>query len=310
MKYYTFPDTDLKISQMTLGTWVFGGKFWGGANERDCEDAVRCALEMGIHCIDTAPIYGNGVSEKIVGRALKGIRDRAVIATKCGLTAGGSGIAHNLKPESIRREVEDSLRRLQTDVIDLYQCHWPDQNTPIEETMRELYRLKEEGKIRYIGLSNFGRDLFEQALALGPVISSQNQYSLVERDIEKDLLPFLKERRVGLLAYGPLAGGILTGKYKTRPQFQGVDARTFFYQNYEGDAFEAMRQLLARLRRLERPLNQLAINWVRAQGGVASVLVGCRNPRQVEDNIAAWQWELDAEELRTIEDILGQKTHG
>lgn len=296
----------LPISAITLGTWVFGGKFWGGVNERECIDAVLFAVENDINCIDTAPIYGSGKSEIIVGKALqklKAKRDRLIIATKCGLTIKGPKILHDLSPESVQRELELSLKRLQTDYIDLYQCHWPDENIPIEKTLETLQKFQREGKIRHIGLSNYSVDLFQKACRQTSIATSQNQYSLLDRLVEKDLLPFLKENFIGLLAYGPLAGGILTGKYKKAPHFQSKDVRQFFYKYYEGEAFKNTERLVSRLKEFERPLNQLAINWVRQRPGVQSVIVGCRNPRQVEQNVQALKWDLSKEELEKIETI-------
>jgi len=305
MQYTTIANTDLKVSALCLGTWVFGGDFWGGAKERDCIDAVLCAIDHGINFIDTAPIYGNGVSEETVGKALKGKRDKVVLATKCGLTRTNEevGVLNDLSPQAIRREIEDSLRRLNTDYVDLYQCHWPDEKVPVEQTMTELLRLKEEGKIKHIGVSNYGADLLQQAMKVAPIVTSQDQYSLLDRSIEDKLLPFLNKHSIGLLAYGPLAGGILTGKYKQEPQFPKADARTFLYQYYEGAAFKKTQNFLQDLKKIGRPLNQIAINWVRQQPGVASVIVGCRNPKQVEDNIAAIDWDSSEQELRQLQGI-------
>lgn len=293
------------LPSLCLGTWVFGGRHWGGANEAHCLEAVHCALDHGLNFIDTSPVYGYGVSESIVGKAIAGRRDRFILATKCGLILKDRQVIHQLTVDSIRRECEESLRRLGTDCIDLYQCHWPDPRTPIEETMEGMLALKSEGKIRLIGLSNHPKELFGRALKVCPeIVTSQNQYSLLDRGIEEELLSFLKEKSVGVLAYGPLSGGILTGKYKEEPRFADKDARGFLYKHYSGESFQRALDVLKKLRTLNRPLNQIAINWVRQQPGVTSVLVGCRNADQVKANVKALQWMLTEDELAFIRGIL------
>jgi aryl-alcohol dehydrogenase-like predicted oxidoreductase len=303
MNYKTIPNTDLKISSIALGTWVFGGDMWGGAKESDCMDAVSAAVDHGINLIDTAPIYGYGLAEDIVGRAIKGRRDKFLIATKCGLVGRGKNITNNLTPSSIKREVEESLRRLQIDAIDIYQCHWPDPRTPIEQTLKAMCKLKEQGKIKHIGVSNFDADLLREAVGFTQIVTLQNQYSLLERSIEESILPLTREKGVGVISYGPLAGGILSGKYNVQPGFKGMDARSFFYKYYQGQEFVKTKALLETLKGFGRPLNQIAINWVRQQKGVTSVIVGCRNARQVRQNVLSAAWELSEEQLQKIRTI-------
>lgn len=304
MIIHKIPNTDLNISSITLGTWVFGGDMWQGSKEEDCVETVLAALDYGINTIDTAPIYGYGISEKIVGKAIKGKRDKVVLATKCGLIGKGKNIKTNLSASSINREVEDSLRRLQTDYIDIYQCHWPDSETPIEETFDCLNKLKEAGKIRHIGVSNFSKDLLAQSIPKAHIVTLQNQYSLLERSLENEILPFCKEKGVGLITYGPLAGGILSGKYLTQPKFKGFDARNFFYKYYEGNAFNKTKKFLEYLSKIKKPLNQIAINWIRQQEGITSVIVGCRNKEQVKQNASAADWDLSEADLERIESAL------
>lgn len=297
MEYKNIPGTDLNVSVLGLGTWVFGGEMWGGAQEKDAAAAVHAALAHGINLIDTAPVYGHGKSEEIVGMAIKGRRDQVVLATKCGLVSKGKGIVSDLSSPSIQKEIEESLKRLQTDYIDLYQCHWPDPATPIEETMEALNRLKEQGKIRHIGVSNFDLDLLKKAKALAPVVSLQSQFSLLERTLEGEMIPYCRENRVGILAYGVLGGGILTGKYQSPTRFKGGDARNFFYKYYEGEGFQKVQTLLARMKTIGRPLNQAALNWARQHEGITTALAGCRTAKQVEDNVAALEWELEQNRL-------------
>lgn len=301
MQYTRIQNTDLKVSAVALGTWVFGSDFWGGSSERDCADAVAAAYDWGVNLIDTAPFYGYGLAERIVGRAIKGKRAHFVIATKCGLVGRGKAVQHDLSPESIRAELEDSLARLQVDCVDLYQCHWPDPETPIETTLEAMVKLKEQGKIRHIGVSNFGVDLLKRAVDYTSIATLQSQYSLLERSLEKEVLPFIRQKGVGLLAYGPLAGGILTGKYTEEPRFKGADARDFFYKFYHGEAFARAQRILAALKSAGKPLNQAAVNWVRQQEGVAAVIVGCRDAKQVEQNALAANWDFNREQLAALE---------
>lgn len=301
MKYTTLPTTDLTISSIGLGTWVFGSSHWSGAEKQDCIYAAQAAIDNGVNFIDTAPIYGDGQSEEIIGEVLKSIPKRVIVATKCGLIKNGKKISINLSPESIQGEIEASLRRLQTDCIDLYQCHWPDPNTPIEKTMSTLLQLQLQGKIRYIGVSNFGLDLLKQALLFAPIVSLQVQYSLLDRSIEKDVIPFCREKQIGILAYGPLGGGILSGKYQEQPNFDRSDARNFFYQFYQGKRFEEVQAILEKLKEMKQPLNQIAINYLRQKEGITSVLVGCRNRKQALLNIQSADWDLSPEQLDFIE---------
>ena len=304
MKYFQIQDTDLNISAITLGTWVFSGDCWGQVKTSECIDAVAAAIDCGINLIDTAPIYGYGAAEQIIGKAIRGKRDKVLIATKCGLIGKGASIKHNLAPDSIRDEIEESLRRLQIDCIDIYQCHWPDPKIPIEKTLEALCKLQREGKIRHIGVSNFDAQLLKRAAETTKIVTLQNQYSLLEKSIENKVLPMCRELNVGVLTYGPLAGGILSGKYEREPDFKGADARSFFYKCYSGEKFRKVQDALDILKGIGKPLNQVAINWVRQQPGVASVITGCRNPKQVKQNALAIDWDLNEDELKKINEII------
>ena len=288
MQMMRLAQTELDVSKIALGTWVFGDDGWGGCKETDCVSALAAAAQEGINLIDTAPIYGYGRAEERIGKALQGRRKQFVIATKCGLAWQGKKIRVDLSVQNIRREIDESLRRLRTDYIDLYQCHWPDEQTPVEATMATLCRLQQEGKIRYFGVCNFDLARLKECLRISAVVSSQNAYSLLDRAVEDDLLPFLREEKIGFLTYGPLAGGILTGKYQAVPSFPANDVRRFFYKYYQGEKFTTVQKFLMALRELgDFPFNQIAINWVCQQDGVTSVLVGARNAAQVRDNAAA-----------------------
>ncbi|MFT7538712.1 MAG: methylglyoxal reductase [Lysobacterales bacterium] len=309
MDLITLKDTDIKISPLILGTWVFGGDSWSGADDEECMRAISSAIDLGINCIDTAPVYSWGDSERIVGKALKGKRDKVVIATKCGLRKGRGDepIDHDLSPSQILNEIEGSLRRLKTDYIDLYQCHSPDEKVACEDVMATLLKLKDQGKIRAIGVSNYSAKQVGECLESAPIVTCQDQYSLLDRKIEEELIPFTKEKGVGVLAYGVLAGGILTGKYAKPRTFPGNDARNFFYHYYQGDAFDRVVALIERLQVLGRPLSELSINWARQQPGIAGVIVGCRNVEQVERNVKAVSWDLDSNELKRINEELDRE---
>ncbi|MFC1480049.1 aldo/keto reductase [Candidatus Omnitrophota bacterium] len=305
MKYRKIENTDMEISAITLGSWVFGGDCWGEVKDSESVRVVQDAIEKGINFIDTAPIYGSGRSEEIIGRALQHKPGRVMIATKCGLQQKGSSIRPNLSAPFIREEVDASLRRLGVETIDLYQCHWPDPNTSLEETFGELKRLAEEGKIRHIGVSNFGRDLLRRALLVAPIVSNQVQYSLFDRAPEEDLIPFCKEKGISVLSYGSLGGGILTGKYKEPPAFPKGDVRAFFYQYYREPFWSKAKGLVSVLEGIagkhKVPASHVAINWVLTSREVASCIVGCRTPEQLEQNVKAADWELTEDELTKIQ---------
>lgn len=289
------------IPLLGLGGWVFGGHLWGDTKEEDSINTIKAALDFNINFIDTAPVYGNGRSENVIGKAIRKNRGKYLIATKCGLVSQGKAITHNLTPQSIIYECEQSLLRLKTDYIDIYQCHWPDSNTPIEESIQALNRLKEQGKIRFIGFSNYALDQLEQIKNLCDYQFLQYSYSLLARDIEKNILKFSRENEYSLLTYGSLGGGILTGKYVKEPYFKKADVRKFFYQYYKGEIFNQITEFLTQLHKINKPLNQIAINWVRQQRGVSCVLLGCRTPFQLEQNAQALDWNLTEPQIHFIQ---------
>ena len=301
MKYVNLPGTQEKVSVIGLGTWVFGGENWGGADDSACIGAVHEAMALGMNFIDTAPFYTDGKSEQLIGQVIKGKREKVFIATKCGLVRENGRIKHDLSPVSVAREVDLSLSRLGCDVIDLYMCHWPDPGVPVEETMDALLDLRKAKKIRHIGVSNFDVELLKRACAVAPVATLQVQYSLLERGIEDELLPFCRERGIGIIAYGAMGGGVLTGKYTAKhPNFKRSDARKMFYTFYEKERLQKVEKFLEELRSFGRPLNQLALNWVRQQPGVMTALAGCRDVLQVRSNASAADWELSLEDIRNI----------
>lgn len=304
MRFGTLGKSGIKVSAIGTGTWAMGGDFFGAIDEKQCIEAIAASLDAGVNLVDTAPVYGHGHSEELVGKALKGRRQQVVLCTKCGLTAPG----RNLTRKAIRMEVDQSLARLQTDYIDLYQMHWPDPNTPVEESMQAMLDLKKEGKIRAIGVSNFDEELMRRCMAVGQLDTLQPQYSLLDRQVEKSILPFCRQNGIGILSYGSLGAGMLTGKFKTPPQVEGSDKRAGFYPFFKEPLFSQALRLVSVLQEIaqehDKPVAHVAINWVSQQEGMSTALVGCKNPAQAVQNAQAGDWDLSAQELERIDQAL------
>jgi aryl-alcohol dehydrogenase-like predicted oxidoreductase len=291
----------IRASAIGLGTWAIGGWLWGGTDEAAAIAGIRASLDAGVTLIDTAPAYGMGRSEDIVGAAIEGRRDEVVLATKCGLVwhtgkgrhffdQDGKPVHRYLGPDSIRHELEQSLKRLRTDRIDLYITHWQDPTTPIAETMGALMDLKREGKIRTIGASNLSRADLEAYVAAGGLDAIQEQYSMVHRDIERDLLPICVANGIAVLSYSSLALGLLTGKIGPDRQFNGDDLRIA-----DPRFSVANRQKVAAFAEEIEPvatahgatIAQIVIAWTLTQPGIAFSLCGARNPDQARENAVA-----------------------
>jgi methylglyoxal reductase len=317
MEYRSLGASGIEASVVGLGAWAIGGWMWGGADERKSVEAIQTAIDAGINFIDTAPAYGMGLSESVVGKAVAGRRGQVLIATKCGIVwhtdkgtpfvnQNGKQMYRYLGPESIRYEVEQSLKRLNTDHIDLYQTHWQDETTPIEETMRTLLDLKREGKIRAIGVSNATVEQIQAYRRVGPVDSGQEKYSMLDRKLDSEYLPFTLKNNIAVLAYSPLALGLLTGKVGPDREFPADDIR----HNNPRFSVESRKQVLAMLDKM-RPfaekhqltLAQLVIAWTVAQPGLTHALVGARSTHQAEENAAAGAVTLSREELETLNQI-------
>lgn len=308
MHYRMLGSSTLRVSVVSLGTWVFGGDNWGKVDDNESIASIQKAIELGINLIDTAPIYGDGHAEEIVGKAIKGNRDKVFITTKCGLQKRDGTFIHDLSPAAIRKELEHSLSRLNIEHLDIYQCHWPDPQTPIEATLEEMLKMQSEGKINYIGVSNFDLPLLEKALRIAPVVSIQVHYSLLERSVEEGhLLQFCKKKGIGVMTYGSLGGGLLTGKYKNPPTFPKKDARRFFYPFYSEHQWRRYHGFVEAIRKIAQekrtPLVQVALNWLIQQSGVTTALVGARTMEQIEKNVQAIQGELSESDLIQIEEI-------
>lgn len=303
--------TDLNITPLGFGSWAVGGggwQFgWGAQDDRDSIAAINRALDLGINWIDTAAVYGLGHSEEVVGKALEGREDKPYIFTKCSMVWNEKGeISHSLKPGSIRREVENSLRRLKVDVIDLYQIHWPDPETDIEVGWSTLANLKREGKVRYIGVSNFNVEQMKRAMAIAPIDSLQPPYSLIRPEVEEEILPFCGLNDIGVIVYSPMMSGLLSGKM-TRERINSFPADDWRKNNVEFQEPRLYRNLwLAELlksmgRRHGLSAGEMAIAWTLRNPTVTGAIVGGRSPEQVDGIIGAAHLRLSDYEIAEID---------
>jgi methylglyoxal reductase len=309
----------IEASVVGLGTWAIGGWMWGGTDEAESVAAIQTSLDEGVSLIDTAPAYGQGRAEEIVGKAIRGRRDEVVLTTKCGLVwhtqqgdhffdyGDGRPVHRYLGTESIVYEVEQSLRRLGTDHIDHYVTHWQDRTTPVEQTMEALVMLREQGKIRSIGASNVSEDELRAYAATGGLDAIQMEYSMVKRDIETTLLPIAAEHGISTLSYSSLALGLLSGRMGPERTFSGDDQRR------GNPRFSpANRSKVARLMAAITPVAeahaatpaQLVIAWTVHQPGITAALCGARNPGQARENAGAGRISLSADDVRKIDDAV------
>lgn len=311
----------LDLTVLGFGCWsVSGPKVWNTSTDQKSFEAIHKALDIGINFFDVAPVYGFGHAEAILGQALGQKRKDVLIATKCGLLWDNDGNIRNcLKPESIFREIDESLKRLNTDYVDLYQLHWPDPNTSIEDTMEALIKIQESGKIRHIGVSNFSVERTKRAMACTPVVSHQSLYNMLQRNAddyheitleyktEQEILPFCKQTHQAFLAYSPLCQGLLSERSKSGLKFDLKDVRSN-NPELKGEKLKANMQKVEQLRslsyKLGKPLNHLAINWLLYKSEVTCVLLGTSNPKDLEDNAAALDWQLDEVTISEIDAIL------
>ncbi|HWR54227.1 MAG TPA: aldo/keto reductase [Bryobacteraceae bacterium] len=314
MRTRTLGQSGIEASTVAFGAWAIGGWMWGGAEEQESIRAVEAALDCGMTFIDTAPAYGLGLSEEIVGRAVRGRREKAVIATKCGMvwhtTRGTFFLEQDGKPvhrylgrESVIYECEHSLKRLGTDYIDLYQTHWQDLTTPIEETMSALLQLKQEGKIRAIGVSNATPAQVREYLSFGPVDTDQERYSLIDRKQEPEMIPLCIANNIAFLAYSPLANGLLTGRIGPERTFKEGDLRKGskrFGQDNLARVTAAFELLKPIYERHTITPGQLVIAATLAQPGVTHALVGARSRAQVEENVKAAEVRLTEQEVAEV----------
>ena len=310
MRYKELGQSGIKLSVVGQGTWAMGQDMWGTIEDTDSIATIRKAVEGGINLIDTAPGYGNGHSEEVVGKAIRGIRDQVALLTKCGVyLKDGNTICHDLSPKAIRGELEQSLTRLGTDMIDIYIIHYPDPDTSLEESLAELAKLKQEGKVRCIGVSNFDLPLLKKALEITEIGCIQPQFSLLSRQNE-EMLRYAHAHGVGVVTYGSLAAGMLTGTITKLPEFDESDARNFFYPFFKEPMFSRGLKLVDSLRiiakRHEKPVSHVALNWVTQQEPVTVALVGAMKPQEAAENALAGTWELSTEELAEIDSAYQQ----
>ncbi len=310
MEHIEIEGLEQPASRVALGTWAIGGWMWGGSDEKDGIRTIHAALDTGVTVIDTAPVYGFGRAEEIVGKALEGgRRANAIIATKVGLEWRDGEVFRNSSPKRLRAELEDLLRRLQTDVIDLYQVHWPDESVAIEETAATLAGFQREGKVRAIGVSNFTPAQMDRFRSAAPLSSVQPPYNLFEREIETNILPYAKAHRLAVLAYGALCRGLLTGKITDKTAFEGDDLRK------SDPKFRPPRlqHYLSAVRKLDefakerygKTVLALAVRWVLDTGDTIA-LWGARKPQQLAAVNDVFGWSLDGEAKRIVDQILAE----
>lgn len=308
MEYRALGESGLTVSVIGMGCWPMAGVGWTGIDDDASLAALETAMDGGITLIDTAYMYGrNGESERLVGRAIAGRRDQIVLATKCGLYWDGAALLRDSSRKRILEQVEESLRRLNTDYIDLYQVHAPDEDTPFEETAVTLAELKAQGKIRAIGVSNYDAAQMKSFADHAPLHSDQPPYNPLIRDIEAEILPHCRDSNIGVISYWPLYKGLLTGKYGRGHSFPEGDNRNED-PRFQGEALAHTLDTLDRLRPIAdeygKSLAQLVIHWIARQPGITSVLCGATRPSQVEQNIDAVGWELSGEHQRQVDGIL------
>jgi aryl-alcohol dehydrogenase-like predicted oxidoreductase len=313
MEFVEIGGTDLRASRIGLGTWAMGGSWWGGTDEREAVRTIHRAVDVGVNLVDTAPVYGRGRAEEIVGRALRegGCRHDVLIATKAGLDWTGGTIARSSGADRIRREAEDSLRRLRTDHLDLLQIHWPDPDVPFEETARTLGELVREGKARAVGVSNFSPEQMEAFRRAGPLHTCQPPYNLFERAAEADVLPYCAENGIVSLTYGVLCRGLLSGRMRPDTRFPEDDLRHAddpkFQPPHYGRYLAAVERLDALAeRRWDRRVIHLAARWALDQPGVGIVLWGARRPSQLDPLPDVFGWAVDDEGREEIDAILAE----
>jgi len=325
MEYRTLGNSDVKVTPLTFGAWAIGGWMWGGADRKDALQAIDKSVDLGITTIDTAAVYGFGLSEEIVGEAIAGKRNRVQVLTKYGLvwdrqvgqfyfeTVDNSGNPLSLYryagSESVIDECEKSLRRLGTDYIDLYQIHWPDPTTPVEETMEAVDQLLKQGKIRAAGVCNFSAGEMKRADKVVSLVSDQVPYSMLRRDIENELVPYCLEKNKSILPYSPLQRGLLTGKFREGHNFNKGDSRPAT-PYFKDENIRKTNQFLESIRPIaeshQASLSQLVLRWTIQMPGITSVLVGARNTEQVGENCGALDFSLSEEEMNRINESLDQ----
>jgi len=307
MEYKKLGQTNLKVSIIGFGGCPISGHGWGNVKDKNSIDAIHKALELGINFFDTADVYGLGHSEEILSKGLEKYRKKVVIATKVGLrwNKKTKKSENDLSTKHIIKAVDTSLKRLRIDRIPLYQIHYPDPKTPIQETMEILEKLKKQGKIQHIGCSNFSKKLITEFQKYGRIESTQESYNILNRKIEKEIIPVCNKLKMGILIYAPLLQGLLTGKYNQKTKFDSNDRRSRnIYKNFHGKRFEANLKIIEKIEKIAEKYNktcaQLALKWILENPSVTSVIVGVKNPEQITQNIKAIGWKLNNKDKEKI----------
>ena len=305
MRYKHFKNADVDVSELAVGTWAIGGDNYGPVDREASIQAIRTMIDNGVNLVDTAPCYGNGYSEKVVGEALAGgYRDKVLISTKVGLVTSANGYDRDSSFKNIMREVESSLYNLKTDHIDFYFVHWPDAHTPFAETMSALELLRKQGKIRFIGVSNFTKEMIEECEKYGKVDVQQPPFSMVDRTYV-DLMQWGAARGIDSLTYGSMGAGILSGKYRTTPDFPEGDTRLTFYDYFREPKFSKVQELLKVMDEVAeahgKPVGQVALNWSTQKDYVGCALVGVRSDAHAIENCAAYDWSLTDDEIAKLD---------
>ncbi len=315
MDYREIAKTVPKASVIGLGTWAFGSdRWWGKQDDKKSLETLERALELGVNLIDTAPIYGRGKSEEVIGSFL-GVHDRRekfILATKLGLSWDERKIHHDLTPKRMRQELDLSRRRLNTDYFDLYQVHWPDPKVPIAETAKVMYEFYNEGAIKAVGVSNYSVAQMKEFMQYCPLHSLQPQYSMFCRDIEAEALPFCRENDIAVLAYAPLHSGLLTGKFflDHKPVPSDINRQNKKHE-FEEPRFSLNREFLTKLRniavRYDKTVAQMVLGWTAAQRGITCVLAGSRSPQQLMDNALGCGWDISAADMKIVGEYLAER---
>ena len=286
------------LPKLAFGTWpISGAREWGSFDESEAQKVLHALLENNITCIDTAAIYGLGGAENLLGKFFKDIpRKNFILTSKCGLLPADRAVKFDLSAVSLQKQIEDTLRRLNTDYLDIYFLHWPDKNTPLEETLTQMEKFRKEGKIRFIGLSNFTEDLIKQAMQITKIDCLQNEFSLLNQE-NKKLFPLVKELDLAFMAYGVLNGGILSGKYNQAPNLAKTDVRSFFYKFYKGENFLKARKTADLLKQIyPASMAQAAINFVLSFEEVTCAIFGAKTLKQLKENAGSLSWQLTTEQ--------------
>ncbi len=312
MEFIKIAGSDIKASRIGLGTWAMGGWLWGGSDKKKCVKTLYKAFDEGINLIDTAPVYGFGVSEEIVGEAISetSFRDDLVIATKAGLEWPDNKVYRNSTKQRILKEVDDSLRRLKTDYIDLYQIHWPDPLVPIEETAEAMAYLIKEGKIRAVGVSNYSPRQMEIFSSVCKLQTDQPPYNLFERGIDEDVIPYCNENKITMLLYGSLCRGLLSGKLSADSEFKGDDIRNFD-PKFQMPAFKKYIEVVDKLdqfakEHFNKNVLHLSVRWMLDKCKNDISLWGARRPDQLDDVSKVMGWNIDDGSMAEIENIVNE----